>query len=168
MEFEVESCDFNQIHIFDKSSLSAAVLTAKFRYLTKQNSVCRLSWPIQRTNQPVLSSATAVMLSVRLNLGSENLLWMANSPTNPKATLRASVCCGPAAVRAARCLAFPASGMANQDAPKPAPADLCAFPRTIGPVASRKGTPCAPEFPRFHPLPTKPMFTPRDLDYPHQ
>ncbi len=29
VEFEVESCDFNQIHIFDKSSLSAAVLTGK-------------------------------------------------------------------------------------------------------------------------------------------
>ena len=42
------------------------------------------------------------------------------------------------------------------------------LPGRLAEWQAQKELPVAPEYPRFHPLPTRPMFSPKNLDYPHQ
>ncbi len=42
------------------------------------------------------------------------------------------------------------------------------LPGRLAAWQAEKELPVAPDYPRFHPLPTKPMFTPKAEEFPHQ
>lgn len=48
------------------------------------------------------------------------------------------------------------------------PVPALPLPGCLAEWHAEKELPKAPAFPRFHPVPTRPMFSQQELDYPHQ